>query len=248
MPLQLTSLSSDQELSGEPAERKPNHANGAAAEPKTTPTHASVPSPAAPGLRYLALGDSYTCGEKVAEGDRFPNLLSKRLRAKGFEMRSPQIIAHTGWTTADLAAALAQAGPQGPFDLVTLLVGVNNQYRGLSLEDYARDFAALTGQAVDLAGSDPSRVIAISIPDWGVMPYASSFDRALIAQKIDAFNAANKKAAIAQGVRYVNITPLTRKAAENPALAAPDGLHPSGKQYQLWLEILLPEAIAALRH
>ena len=172
--------------------------------------------------------------------------MTQRLRAKGFEMRSPQILARTGWTTADLSAEIAQANPQGPFDLVTLLIGVNNQYRGLGLDLYRREFEGLVERAIELAGNDPGRVIVLSIPDWGVMPYARNFGRALIGQQIDSFNRKNKEIAVAKGVRYVNITPLSRKAAENAALTASDGLHPSAKQYQQWVDLILPEALAAL--
>jgi lysophospholipase L1-like esterase len=218
----------------------------AAHEPKTSPTRSASPLPAAPGLRYLALGDSYTIGEKVADGDRFPANLTKRLRARGIELRSPHILARTGWTTADLSANIANAGPLGTFDLVTLLIGVNNQYRGLDLESYRLDFSSLVDQAVVFAGLDAGRVIVISVPDWSVMPYARNFDRVLVGLQIDAFNQANKEIATAKGVRYVNITHLARKAGEDPSMAAVDGLHPSAKQYQLWVESILPEALAAL--
>jgi lysophospholipase L1-like esterase len=226
---------------------RPLFATGSAMqEPKTAPTRSVIPLPTPPGLRYLALGDSYTVGEKVADGDRFPAILTKRLRARGFELRSPQILARTGWTTSDLSASITNERPQGTFDLVTLLIGVNNQYRGLDLESYRREFGALVDQAVVFAGMDPGRVIVISVPDWGAMPYARNFDHMLIRQQIDAFNKANKGIAMEKGVRYVNITELARKASEDPTMAASDGLHPSSKQYQIWVDAILPEALAAL--
>lgn len=228
--------------------RHTHAANGAADEPKTAPTNLPVPSPVAPGLRYLALGDSYTIGEKVPEAERFPNQLVKRLRSRGVEMRSPLIIARTGWTTADLSAGIDAANLEGTFDLVTLLIGVNNQYRGSSLDEYKEEFTALVERAVVLAGGDPARVVVVSIPDWGVMPYARNFDRALIAQQIDAYNQANKRIATLNSVRYVNVTTISRKAQDDASLAAADGLHPSGKQYQAWVEVILPEALAALGH
>jgi lysophospholipase L1-like esterase len=218
----------------------------ATSEPNTTPTKTAIPSPTPPGLLYLALGDSYTIGEKVASGERFPGQLTQRLRATGVEMRSPQIIARTGWTTTDLFMQIVKARPQGPFDLVTLLIGVNNQYRGMNLDEYQREFEVLVEQAIDFTGMDAGRVIVLSLPDWGVMPYARNFSRALIGQQIDAFNRANKAIAGAKGVRYVNITPLSRKCGENASLVASDGLHPSAKQYQQWVDLILPEALAAL--
>jgi lysophospholipase L1-like esterase len=225
---------------------RPTHTNGVADEPNTAPTNVPVPSPTPPGLRYLALGDSYTIGEKVAEGERFPNQLVKRLRARGVEIRSPQIVAHTGWTTADLAAAIRRPAPEGTFDLVTLLIGVNNQYRGMDLEQYQQEFTALVEKSVEFAGGESGRVIVISIPDWGVMPYARNFDRALITQQIDAFNQVNRKIAARLSVRYVNITPISRKAQDDAGMATSDGLHPSARQYQLWVEAILPETLGAL--
>jgi len=246
----LTSGSKETPAPEEPDEtlilRSPLLANGATLEPKTTPTHTRIPSPLSSGLRYLALGDSYTIGEKVTDSERFPAQLTRRLRAKNIEIRNPVIVARTGWTTGELCKALAADRPQGTFDLVTLLIGVNNQYRGLGLEEYRCDFAALADQAVDLAWGETGRVIVISIPDWGGMPYARSFNRALIAEQIDAFNQVNRALALEKGVRYVNITPLTRKVGEDTALVAGDGLHPSGKQYAQWVDLLLPESLAAL--
>jgi lysophospholipase L1-like esterase len=227
--------------------RRSAAANDAAtSEPNTTPTDFSVPSPTLPGLLYLALGDSYTVGEKVGGAERFPGQLTQRLRAIGFEMRSPQIHARTGWTTADLCAEVAQTRPQGPFDLVTLLIGVNNQYRGLGVDLYRREFEALVDLSIEFAGGEPGRVIVISIPDWGVMPYARNFGRSLIAQQIDLFNRANREISGAKGTRYVNITLLSRKIGDDAAMVAADGLHPSAKQYQQWVDLILPEALAAL--
>lgn len=198
-------------------------------------------------MRYLALGDSYTIGEDVAEDERFPAQLVGRLRADGWPtLESPEIVATTGWTTAELQGALAAAPPRGRFDLVTLLIGVNNQYRGLPLEQYRREFEALLDAAIVYAGERREGVIVVSIPDWGVTPFAQGRDRARIASEIDSYNRANRDAAVRERVNYVDITPISRRAADDPGLIASDGLHPSGAMYRLWVELLLPKALAAL--
>jgi len=198
-------------------------------------------------MRYLALGDSYTVGEDVAEDERFPEQLVARLRADGWPaLESPEIVATTGWTTAELQGALAAAPPRGRFDLVTLLIGVNNQYRGLPLEQYRHEFGALLDTAIVYAGERRERVIVVSIPDWGVTPYAQGRDRARIASEIDSYNRANRDAAVRERVNYVDITPISRLSADDPGLTAGDGLHPSGAMYRLWVELLLPKALAAL--
>jgi undecaprenyl-diphosphatase len=184
--------------------------------------------PATKNTRYLALGDSYTIGESVAAEERFPNQLA---RAMGIP--EPQIIAKTGWTTDELNAAIDADNPQGPFDLVTLLIGVNNQYRGRDAEQYRHEFAALLGRAIGFAGGDAKKVIVVSIPDWGVTPFAAGRDRAKIAAEIDHFNAINREEASRAGARYVDITPISRR--NDPTLVTSvDGLHPSGKQYAEW--------------
>ncbi|HEX2122468.1 MAG TPA: SGNH/GDSL hydrolase family protein [Thermoanaerobaculia bacterium] len=185
--------------------------------------------------RYLALGDSYTIGESVAESERFPVQLARELG-----LGDPQIIARTGWTTDELNAAIDAANPQGPFELVTLLIGVNNQYRGRSADEYRTQFTALLQRAIGFAGGDPKRVIVVSIPDWGVTPFAEGRDRAKIAREIDQFNAVNREEAQRAGARYVDITPISRR--DDPSLVAEDKLHPSGKQYGEWAK-----AIAAMR-
>ena len=196
--------------------------------------------------RFLALGDSYTIGESVAARERWPVGLTALLAAEGIEVHAPQIIARTGWTTAELAAGVEAANLDGPYDLVSLLIGVNNQYRGLSSERYREEFRALLARAVGFAGGAPSRVIVLSIPDWGVTPFAEGRDRALIGREIDAFNAINREEAASVGARYVDIVAVSREAATDPALTAPDGLHPSGELYRRWAGLALPEARAAL--
>ncbi len=199
-------------------------------------------------MNYLALGDSYTIGENVAENERWPEQLASRLRAAGLEMADPQIIARTGWTTDELAARIDQSELTGPFDLVSLLIGVNNQYRGLSLADYRQEFVGLLETAVALAGDEPGRVVVLSIPDWGVTPFAAKMrrDPGQVAAEIDAFNAASREEAAARGVVYVDVTPISRQAATDPALLADDGLHPSGKMYAAWVALALPVVCAML--
>jgi lysophospholipase L1-like esterase len=197
-------------------------------------------------MRFLALGDSYTIGEAVASRERWPEQLAAMLREQGVEVEEIEIVAKTGWTTDELAEAIDAARPVGPFDLVSLLVGVNNQYRGRAVEEYRGEFRRLLDLAVDFAGGEASRVVVLSIPDWGVTPFAGGRDRAQTAREIDAFNAVNRSEALAAGARYVDVTPTSREAATDAGLIASDGLHPSGAMYRRWAELVLPEAMAAL--
>lgn len=200
---------------------------------------ASCTSMTEPAPRYLALGDSYTIGESVPAGDRFPHRLARELG-----IAEPQIVAKTGWTTDELNAAIDAANPQGPFDLVTLLIGVNNQYRGRDAEQYRGEFAGLLQRAIAFAGGDAKKVIVVSIPDWGVTPFAEGRDRAAIASALDRYNAINREEALRAGTRYVDITPVSRR--DDPSLVAEDKLHPSAKQYTEWVKLILPEARAVL--
>jgi len=200
-----------------------------------------------PSPRFLALGDSYTIGESVAAADRWPNQLALQLRKNGIDIGYPEIIAKTGWTTDELSSAIDAAKPHGPYALVTLLIGVNNQYRGREAEQYRMEFVALLQRAIAFAGNDPKRVLVVSIPDWGVTPFAASRDRAKIGAEIDHFNAINAEETKRAGTRYADITPVSRHAATNAALVAPDGLHPSATMYTEWVRIILPQAEAALK-
>jgi lysophospholipase L1-like esterase len=197
-------------------------------------------------LRLLALGDSYTIGESVAAGQRWPVQLAAALETRGLVVAAPEIIATTGWTTDELAAGIDAVDPRGPYDLVTLLIGVNNQYRGRPVEAFRVEFRVLLQRAVGFAGGRPGRVIVMSIPDWGVMPFAEGRDQTRIAAEIDAYNAACLEEAVRAGVRYVNVTGISRNAAADPSLVADDGLHPSGAQYARWVDRALPECLAAL--
>ena len=199
-------------------------------------------------MQFLALGDSYTIGESVAPEERWPVQLGALLRAEGLNVGDPTIIATTGWTTDELSAAIDRANPQGAFDLVSLLIGVNNQYRGRGQDEYREQFAALLQRAIGFAGGNPARVLVLSIPDWGVTPFAARLERdpAAVAADIDAFNAINRAETERPGAHYVDVTPFSREAAHDPSLLADDGLHPSGRMYAEWARLALPAARAAL--
>lgn len=189
---------------------------------------------------YLALGDSYTIGELVPLEQSFPHRLASKLNLSGIKMAEPEIIAATGWTTDELIAAIHEKSPQKKYDLVTLLIGVNNQYRGYSKENYRVEFSELLQTALSFADGRKERVVIMSIPDWGVTPFAqkSNRDTAKISAEIDAFNTVNKDEARKAGVTYIDITWVSRKAADDLSLLAEDGLHPSGKMYAEWVELL----------
>lgn len=197
-------------------------------------------------LRYLALGDSYTIGEDVPAQARWPMQLAEKLRKQGIAIDNPQIVAVTGWTTDELSAGMDQAAIASGYDLVTLLIGVNNQYRGRPIEEYREQFRALLMRAVALAGHQAEQVVVVSIPDWGVTPfgYASGRDRKQIAQDLDDFNAIARDEATGGGAHFVNITGISR---EHAGLVASDGLHPSGAQYALWTDAIEPVVAEALK-
>ena len=198
-------------------------------------------------LQFLALGDSYTIGESVPEAERWPVQLVAMLAKRGIALDPPRIIAKTGWTTDELAGAIVEQRPSGTFRLVTLLIGVNNQYRGRDIENYREEFRVLLRGAIARAEGRAERVIVLSIPDWGVTPAAEGRDRAKIAEEIDQFNRVNWEETSRAGARYVDVTPISRRAAREPRLVADDGLHPSGEMYRLWAEKVQPEAMEALR-
>lgn len=198
------------------------------------------------GHRLLALGDSYTIGESVAEDQRWPVQLVRLLRRAGIRINEPLIIAQTGWTTDELGEAIEKEQPSGVFDIVTLLIGVNNQYRGRSGEEYRKQFRELLVRAIAFADGRSSHVIVLSIPDWSVMPFAEGRDRETIARAIDHFNAINCEEALALHAPYVDITPVSRKALQDKSLIAPDRLHPSAAMYEQWAELMLPVALRIL--
>ena len=196
---------------------------------------------------YLALGDSYTIGQSVNESERFPAQAVSLLRKDTINFNAPEYIAVTGWTTRNLLNAIASTPPsKSTYDFVTLLIGVNNQYQGRSQTEYAAEFTELLNKAIEFAGNKPQRVAVLSIPDWGVTPFANGRDRNEIANQIDAFNAINKQITLNKAVRYIDITPSSRMAATDASLVAGDGLHPSGKEYQKWAVMLAGVIKAAL--
>lgn len=189
---------------------------------------------------YLALGDSYTIGESVDVSGRWPIQLVNSLEQAGVNMQSPKIIAKTGWTTDELMAAIGQEALTDTFDLVSLLIGVNNQYRGYPIAQQKEEFEVLLQQAIQFAGQDTSRVFVVSIPDWGVTPFADGKDRDKISEEIDLYNEVNQVICLKYGVQYFDITPISRNAVNDATLIAEDGLHPSAKMYGLWVEIMSP--------
>ena len=189
---------------------------------------------------YLALGDSYTIGESVSEAETYPMQAAKLLGEAGLYFSKPEVIATTGWTTVDLQKAIDKHHFQNSrYDIVTLLIGVNNQYQGRSMIEYTEQFKALLTKSIQLAGDNPSHVIVISIPDYGVTPFAETSPKEKIAKEIDSFNLINYQISQQYKTQYLNITPETRKAANDHSLLASDGLHYSGKEYAIWAQQLL---------
>jgi lysophospholipase L1-like esterase len=184
-------------------------------------------------VRYLALGDSYTIGESVPTSDRWPVQLVEALQGEGvrFTDDAPQIIARTGWTTRDLSRAMDSAAPEGPYHMVSLLIGVNNQFRGRSTTEYRAELIQLLERSIHLTGGDPRHVLVLSIPDWGATPYGQRADPEAVARQIDIFNEIKRQESARLGVHYVDITPISRRARTHPELVAHDGLHPSGVMY-----------------
>ena len=192
-------------------------------------------------LRFLALGDSYTIGESVTADQRWPVLLVDSLHHHGINALEPAIIATTGWRTDELKKAIDKAKFKGTFSLVSLLIGVNNFYQGKSVESYAPEFEQLLKTAIKLADSKKDHVFVLSIPDYGYTPFGQD-KRAQITQGVDAFNRVNREITEKLGVRYFDITAISRKGLAEPDLVASDGLHPSGKMYAQWVELILKDA------
>ena len=187
---------------------------------------------------YLALGDSYTIGEQVPYELNFPNALVRKLNAQGITCAAPVIIATTGWTTDELAAAIQERALQEQFTFVSLLIGVNNQYRGRLASEYAVELESLLQQAIAFAKGIADHVFVLSIPDWGVTPFAADRNAELIAAEIDDYNAVNKQLTQQYGCVYLDITPSTRKNGTNASFLAEDGLHPSALEYDIWATAL----------
>lgn len=189
-------------------------------------------------LTYLALGDSYTIGEQVPFAENFPNQTVKFLRSEKIEITEAVIIATTGWTTDELQSAISEKHLAETFSIVSLLIGVNNQYRGRSLENYNQEFTQLLEQSIHFANGHTQHVFVLSIPDWGVTPFAEGRDRSVIATEIDAYNAAAKKISLSHKCHFIDITDSTRINGTKLDFLAEDGLHPSAKEYRIWAEKL----------
>jgi lysophospholipase L1-like esterase len=214
----------------------------------TTVTAVSPPPPPPPTAKtYLALGDSYTIGASVAQSERFPQQTSALLNTRGISLQAPYYIATSGWTTANLLYAIEQQNPAPGFDLVSLLIGVNNQYQGLDTAEYRAQFTQCLQKAISLAGNRKQRVFVLSIPDYSVTPFAKSLDRKRIAAEIDGLNRINKQVCDSAGVAWLDVTQSSREALTDRTLIASDSLHFSGKEYARWAARLAPLMESALK-
>ncbi|HEY5919183.1 MAG TPA: SGNH/GDSL hydrolase family protein [Chryseolinea sp.] len=191
-------------------------------------------------VKLLALGDSYTIGESVALSSRWPMQLVDSLQKRGVDCLQPKIIATTGWRTDNLNHAISKTKFKEEYNLVSLLIGVNNYYQGRSVESYAPEFEELLNTAIQLAGGDKSSVFVLSIPDYGYTPFGKE-NQAKITEGIDAYNAVNKSISEKYGVKYYNITDISRRGLDEVDLVASDGLHPSEKMYSEWVEVILSD-------
>lgn len=212
--------------------------------PDTAPI---VPAPASDSIHYLALGDSYTIGQSVEATERFPYLTAALLRYRHLPVAEPRYIATTGWTTANLLTAINAATNLKTYDVVSLLIGVNDQYQQLDTAGYRTRFIQLLQKAISLAGNRKARVFVLSIPDYSATPFVAAAGKARIHDEINAFNAINKEITLADSITYIDITPLTREAATDGTLLAHDNLHYSAKEHQLWAELLAPAIQKALQ-
>ncbi len=198
-------------------------------------------------ITYMALGDSYTIGESVVPTQRWPVQLVHALRDSGIAIANPEIIAKTGWTTTDLKNAIKERNLNPPYDLVSLLIGVNDQYQNRDIEKYPERFRGLLKKAIQLAGNRPEHVFVVSIPDYSVTPFGRKRNPEEISSELARYNSINRKIADSLGVTFINITPISQRAASNPELIAQDGLHPSGKMYELWTEKLLKKLLPEIK-
>jgi lysophospholipase L1-like esterase len=189
---------------------------------------------------YLALGDSYTIGQSVTDSLRWPNQLVKILNREEITFEFAEIIARTGWTTDELLTAINAANISVKYDYVSLLIGVNNQYRGRSVESFEPDFIKLLNRAVAFSNSGARGVFVLSIPDWGAMPFAKDQDRDRIAAEINTYNSAIKRICVNRNIAFFDITSISREALTNPAYVAVDDLHPSGEMYAEWVKMVIP--------
>lgn len=212
--------------------------------------HSARPPGATPRAnRWLALGDSYTIGEGVPPEARWPARVAERLVAGGARLEPPRLVATTGWTTHDLLAGMETSGvwpARERFELVSLLIGVNDQYRGLPFDRFAEGHARCFERAIALAGGRPARVLCVSIPDWGETAFAEGRDRTAIAGEIDRCNGHERSLVAKRGAHWGDVTALSRRHGADAAYLAADGLHPGAAAYAEWAEALLPAARRAL--
>jgi lysophospholipase L1-like esterase len=191
-----------------------------------------------PAFHYLALGDSYTIGESVPDWERWPNQLAASLAAEGIPIEV-KIIARTGWTVDELWQGIQENPPEGTYDLVTLLIGVNDQFRGYPVDGYREKFRLMLGKAIEYAGGNAEKIIVLSIPDWGSTPFAADKNAQSVSHQIDLFNAVNFEETKNAHGHYIDITEISRMAGSDAGLIAGDGLHPTGRMYSLWAEKVL---------
>jgi lysophospholipase L1-like esterase len=196
---------------------------------------------------WLAIGDSYTIGEALPLHESFPYQALQLLRKQGFHFHAPEIVAKTGWTTSELAEHLLHTKLNEQYDFVTLLIGVNNQYRGLPVADYISDLEFLLKKALHFASNKTERVVVISIPDWGTTPFAADRDKKKIATEIDQFNAAKKELCDKYGVAFIDITVDQRTDSNDESFITSDKLHPSGKEYAKWAEKVAEKFAGSLK-
>lgn len=198
-------------------------------------------------ISYLALGDSYTIGESVLENERWPIQLADSLKNEHIQVPNLKIIAKTGWTTAELKKGISSATLTPPYDLVSLLIGVNNQYRGYDIQTYKTEFLELLEQSIEFAGGDTSRVFVVSIPNYGVTPFGITKGEDRIRRELLEYDKIASTIASDFGIPFINITPISEDAKKDSILIANDGLHPSGKMYSLWITEMKSTVISLLR-
>lgn len=222
--------------------------------PVVTPPITTVPTPTNPiskTINYLALGDSYTIGQNVCETCRFPEQLKSKLTAQYPESSfSLKVIATTGWTTTNLISAIKSQNPESKYDLVTLLIGVNNQFQSIPFSVYQKEFPELISKAIILAKGDKKNVVVISIPDYAYTPYGNNTggsQKEKITKEIDQYNSFAENYCKTNGVVFVGITDITRQGLINPNLVATDGLHPSESAYMLFVARMLTDVKVALQ-
>ena len=198
------------------------------------------------GIRYLALGDSYTKAECEIPANSYPEKLVNKIREKGIKVSNHTVIAQTGWRTDNLKDAIDAASLENNFDIVSLLIGVNNQFQGKSPENYRKEFRELLELSIYYAKGRKDKVFVLSIPDYGATPYGSRNPR-YIGQQIELFNKINKEVTDSVGVKYFDITPISKEAKTDAELTCTDGLHPSAKMYDRWVELMLSDVVEMIR-